>query len=140
MLNLQCKFFYLLIPQMEKCAKDQADGWGVRACAVALIVVSPDCGLRPCQGLLALRACRPFGAHSTGITALEFPFLPSPAGPWPARCYDDACGGHADGWGVRACAVALTVGLIFCTLFHQGKSVRKKVGKDLLPTFHPWKV
>lgn len=23
------------------------------------------------------------------------------------------CGGKADGWGVRACAVALTVGLIF---------------------------
>ena len=26
---------------------------------------------------------------------------------------DDACGGLADGWDVRACAAALTVGLIF---------------------------
>ena len=32
-------------------------------------------------------------------------------------CPDDACGGRADGWGVRDCAVALTV------------------GKDLLVTF-----
>ena len=31
--------------------------------------------------------------------------------------HDAACEGHADGWGVRACAVALTV------------------GKDLLVTF-----
>ena len=29
------------------------------------------------------------------------------------------------GWGERACAVALTVGLIFCTLFDQAKSVKK---------------
>ena len=32
--------------------------------------------------------------------------------------YGDACVGNADGWGVRACAVALTVGLIFWLLFH----------------------
>jgi hypothetical protein len=38
---------------------------------------------------------------------------------------DDACVGLADGWGEHACAAALTVGLIFCTLFHQGKSVRE---------------
>jgi len=43
------------------------------------------------------------------------------------RPIDAACGSRADGWGVRACAAALTVGLIFCTLFHQGKSVRKNV-------------
>ena len=76
---------------------------------------------------------------------------------WPAYSYDVACGGKADGWGVRACAAALTVGLIFCRLFHQvhieklkqtceiteqkcscyieGKSRKKKVGKDLLVTF-----
>ena len=29
-------------------------------------------------------------------------------------CPDAACGGKADGWGVRACAVALTVGF-FCS-------------------------
>ena len=40
--------------------------------------------------------------------------------------YDAACGGLSDGLGVRACAVALTVGLIFCRLFHQGKSRKKK--------------
>ena len=33
-------------------------------------------------------------------------------------CPDDACGGLADGWGERACAAALTVGLIFWFLFH----------------------
>ena len=41
-------------------------------------------------------------------------------------CPYDVCVGNADGWGVRACAVALTVGLIFCRLFYQGKS-RKKI-------------
>ena len=42
--------------------------------------------------------------------------LPSP---------DVACVGIADGWGERASAAALTVGLIFCTLFYPEKSVRK---------------
>ena len=56
------------------------------------------------------------------------PGLPSPAdlkacihwqrvSLWQHRLIDAACGSRADGWGVRACAVALTVGLIFCTLF-----------------------
>ena len=40
--------------------------------------------------------------------------------------YVAACVGKADGWGVRACAVALTVGLIFWLLFDQAKSNRKK--------------
>ena len=31
---------------------------------------------------------------------------------------DDACEGNTDGWGEQACAVALTVGLIFWLLFH----------------------
>ena len=35
--------------------------------------------------------------------------------------YDAACVGHADGWGVRACAVALTVGKDLCTLSILGK-------------------
>jgi len=34
------------------------------------ITPTPDCGLRPCQGLIALRACRPFGAWFAGITDL----------------------------------------------------------------------
>ena len=48
-------------------------------------------------------------------------------------CPDDACEGYADGWGVRACAVALTVGLIFWSLFYQEKSDRRKlhIGKYL---------
>ena len=36
--------------------------------------------------------------------------------------------GIADGWGVQACAAALTVGLIFCQLFYQEKSWKRKVG------------
>ena len=53
-------------------------------------------------------------------------------------CHVDACGGKADGWGVRACVVALTVGLIFCQLFHQGKSWKKKVGLIFWFLFHLW--
>ena len=36
-----------------------------------------------------------------------------------------ACEGKADGWGERACAAALTVGLIFWILFYQEKSIGK---------------
>ena len=56
---------------------------------------------------------------------------------WDCRP-DAACGGFADGWGVRACAAALTVGLIFCQLFHQGKSWKKKVGLIFWFLFHLW--
>jgi len=43
--------------------------------------------------------------------------------------------GNGDGWGERARAAALTVGLIFCTLFHQGKSAREKVGLNFCLLF-----
>ena len=36
-------------------------------------------------------------------------------------CQDAACGGKADGWGVRVCAAALTVGLIFWLLFEHSE-------------------
>jgi hypothetical protein len=36
---------------------------------------------------------------------------------------------------VRACAAALTVGLIFWILFYQEKSIREKSRLDLLVTF-----
>ena len=40
-------------------------------------------------------------------------------------CHVDACGGHADGWGVRACAAALTVGKDLCILSIPGKNEEK---------------
>jgi hypothetical protein len=40
---------------------------------------------------------------------------------WSPPCPDAACEGNADGWGERDGAAALTVGLIFCAIFHQGK-------------------
>ena len=46
----------------------------------------------------------------------------------PVLSKGDACVGKADGWGERACAAALTVGLIFWILFYQEKSI---VGKSL---------
>ena len=38
------------------------------------------------------------------------------------KCHDAACVDRADGWGERASAAALTVGLIFWLLFYQEKS------------------
>ena len=43
----------------------------------------------------------------------------------PCICHDAACGGKTDGWGVRACAVALTVGKDLCTLSIRGKCEEK---------------
>jgi hypothetical protein len=52
----------------------------------------------------------------------------------PVSCPDAACEGNADGWGERAGAAALTVGLIFCRLFHQGKSRKKTLRARAMPT------
>ena len=49
-------------------------------------------------------------------------------------CPDDACVGIADGWGERAGAAALTVGLIFCRLFDQAKSRKKTLRARATPT------
>jgi len=43
-------------------------------------------------------------------------------------CPDAACEGNADGWGERAGAAALTVGLIFWFLFHHREKEQKNVG------------
>ncbi len=64
-----------------------------------------------------LIGCSPFRtiSHSADLTACKKAIASYHL---PDTCYDDACVGDADGWGERACAVALTVGLIFCRLFH----------------------
>ena len=48
-------------------------------------------------------------------------------------------GGKADGWGVRACAVALTVGKDLLVPFPSLEKERKKVGLIFWLLFHLWK-
>ena len=64
-------------------------------------------------GAARVYMCRPF----PGVPPLSVVFSALRA----LICHDDACGGHADGWGVRACAVALTVGKDLCILSIRGK-------------------
>ena len=49
-------------------------------------------------------------------------------------CPDDACGGNADGWGVRDGAAALTVGLIFCALFYHREKCKITLRAGATPT------
>ena len=54
-------------------------------------------------------------------------------------CPDAACVGLADGWGVRACAAALTVGKDLLVPFPSLEKERKKVGLIFWLLFHLWK-
>ena len=69
------KIFFVATQFLSRQARFSFGASALRAArGDGAITPTPDCGLRPCQGLIALRACRPFGAYEV----YDFVSLPCP--------------------------------------------------------------